>query len=104
MNLGLKLDDVRQEVLSMLGQTPTAEDSAVVLHRIDAALNVAPSGGPADPLPAEFAALDEVIARLTILNERAAAAHKFVEAVWFAEQVESLKRVREAILRRLDNQ
>jgi ATP-dependent Clp protease ATP-binding subunit ClpA len=104
MNLGLKPDDVRQEVLNMLGQPPTAEGSAVVLHRIDATLSVAPSGGLADPLPAEFAALDEVIAKLTALNERAAAAHKFVEAVWFAEQVESLRKVREAILRRFDTQ
>jgi hypothetical protein len=88
-------------VLNMLGQTPKVEDSAVVLHRIDAVLSP-PSAPAADPLPAEFAALDEVIARLVALDERATAAHKFVEAVWFAEQVASLKQVREAILRRLD--
>jgi ATP-dependent Clp protease ATP-binding subunit ClpA len=98
MNLGLKLEDVRREVLNLLGQTPAAEDSAVVLHRIDAVLSPPPAP---DPLPAEFAALDEVIARLTALNEQAAAAHKFVEAVWFAEQVEALRKVREVILHRL---
>jgi ATP-dependent Clp protease ATP-binding subunit ClpA len=54
----------------------------------------------ADALPAEFAALDAVIAKLTALGERSAAAHQFVEAVWYAEQVELLRQVRQAIRRR----
>jgi ATP-dependent Clp protease ATP-binding subunit ClpC len=100
MNLGLKLEDVREEALTLLGHNPTSDQPRVILHRIDAALSVPPAPAT-DPLPADFAALDEVIGRLTAVNERAAAAHKFVEAVWYAEQVESLKQVRAAILRRL---
>jgi hypothetical protein len=99
MNLGLKLEGVRKEVLNMLGQPPKAEDSAVVLHRIDVALN--PTLTPSAPLPAEFAALDVVISKLSALNERAVKAHKFVESAWYAEQVDALRQVREAILRRL---
>ena len=59
-----------------------------------------PDERPADALPAEFAALDAVIAKLTMLNVQAVAANKFVEAAWFVEQIELLKQVRAAILRR----
>jgi ATP-dependent Clp protease ATP-binding subunit ClpA len=99
MNLGLKLDDVREEVLNMLGQTSKVEDSAVVLHRIDAVLS--PPKPSADPLPADFAALDEVLGQLNDLKEQAVAAQKFVEAAWYLYQVKLLRQVREAILRRL---
>jgi ATP-dependent Clp protease ATP-binding subunit ClpA len=102
MNLGLRLDDVRREVLNLLGHNPLPDGPGVVLHRIDAVLtpSPAPADVPADPLPAEFAALDVVIDRLTDLKEQAVAAQKFVEAAWFLEQVKLLRQVRVAILRR----
>ena len=97
-DLGLRLADVRRDVLTLLGP-PAAPD--LVLHRIDAALTPpGPDARLSDPLPAEFAALDAVIAKMTAVLQRAARAKKFVEAEWFAEQVESLSRVREAIVRR----
>jgi ATP-dependent Clp protease ATP-binding subunit ClpA len=90
-------EGVAGQVLANLGATP---------ERVRAApLDLEPTGPgpderPADALPAEFAPLDAVIAKLSAVSERAVAANKFVEAVWFAEQIELLKQVRAAILRR----
>ena len=74
-------------------------------HRIDRVLTPVPEpAASADRLPAGFEELDAVIARLTSVRERASESHNYVEVEWFTEQIESLRRVREAIVRRWANQ
>ena len=52
----------------------------------------------------EFAVLDQVIARFSSVYDRAVQTRRPVEAEWFAEQIASLRQVRELILSRFGDQ
>ena len=119
MNLGLMLEDVRAEVQKVNGQVPTPEGTEELFQRMEElqkatletqelllgmeALRKAShesADGSGNELPTEFAGLDTVIGKLLGMREQAVRARKFVEAAWYAEQIERLRQVREAIERR----
>jgi len=105
MNLGLRLADLRAEVMRLLGEIPTTRQSydAPV---IDADVPLAvPATGSARPTIADaFVAFDQIITVLNDMKEDAVAAQDFEWAASLRDQSDKLKKFKEWLVRNQNRQ
>jgi ATP-dependent Clp protease ATP-binding subunit ClpA len=104
MNLGLRLGDVRAEVMRLLGEPPamrTSDDASLI--DADVPLAVPATGAARPTIAGAIAAFDQIIAVLNAMKEDAVRAQDFEWAASLRDQSDKLKKSKEWLVRNHDH-